>query len=204
VSSEVVKEIALNAWFEPKVIVPAVCVILASVLIPILLHYLKGKREREDRILEIRTKVYSEYFKKFEDAASGVGNDYEEFSQVTLKEQFKKLLDSDNSNDALIEFQDAVNEFPMKIQTAHRKATQESTTLKVLGSPKLFALTNEFEEAHQEILELSAEWLTEMKQAFTMPDFESPIAIQMKSKGKNIGFLQKEIIKQMRVELKLE
>lgn len=39
---------------------PAIGVILASVIVPILLHYLKAKGEREDKILEIRTKVFRE------------------------------------------------------------------------------------------------------------------------------------------------
>jgi hypothetical protein len=47
--------VAIAAWLDPKIVVPAVCVVLASVIVPILLHYLKGKREREEKLLEIRT-----------------------------------------------------------------------------------------------------------------------------------------------------
>lgn len=202
-SSEVVQAIVVNPWLDPKILAPAISVMIASVFVPILLHFLKAKRERNDRILDVRTKIYSEYFKKFEDAAKNVGNDYEEFSQVTLKQQFKKLIESDNSSEAIIEFQDAVSEFPMKIQTAHRKATQEVTTLKVLGSSELFELTDQFEKAHQDILVLSSEWLAELKQGFIMEAFESPIAIEMKKKAVAITVLKEKIIKQMRTELNL-
>ena len=195
--------VAIAAWLDPKIVVPAVCVVLAAVVVPILLHYLKGKREREEKLLEIRTKAYTEYFRKYEEAAEGVGNDYEEFSKVTLKNEFKKLLESGSSPDAIIEFQDAVGKFPHKIQDAHRKATEEITTLKILGSSRLLELTTEFEQLNQEILELSSEWLSEMQQAFTMPDFEAPIAKKMKEKGQRAKALKEEIINQMRRELKL-
>jgi len=196
--------VAIAAWLDPKIVVPAVCVVLASVIVPILLHYLKGRREREQKLLEIRTKAYTEYFKKYEEAAKGVGNDYEEFSKVTLKNEFRKLLESGNSPDAIIEFQDAVGKFPHQIQDAHRKATEEITTQKIIGSSRLLELTTEFEQLNQEILELSSEWLSEMQQAFTMPDFEAPIAKKMKEKGQRAKALKEEIINQMRIELKLD
>ena len=65
-------------------------------------------------------------------------------------------------------------------------------------------LTTEFEQLNQEILELSSEWLSEMQQAFTMPDFEAPIAKKMKEKGQKAKDLKEEIINQMRIELKLD
>lgn len=93
----VLEAASLVAWLDPKIVAPAIGVVLASVIVPILLHYLKAKREREDKIFEIRTKVYTEYFRKFEEAAVGVGVDYEEFSKVTLPSAFRDLLESDNS-----------------------------------------------------------------------------------------------------------
>ena len=61
---DVTEAATLAAWLDPKIVVPAIGVVLASVIVPILLHILKTKREREDKILEIRTRVYSEYFRK--------------------------------------------------------------------------------------------------------------------------------------------
>ena len=148
--------IAIASWLDPKIVIPA-CVVLASVIVPLLLHYLKGKRERAQKILEIRTKAYTEYFRKYEEAAKGVGNDYEEFSKITLKNEFKKLLESGNTPDAIIEFQEAVGKFPHQIQDSHRKATEEISTLKILGSSGLLEVTTEFEQLNQEILELSSE-----------------------------------------------
>lgn len=199
----VLEAASLVAWLDPKIVVPAIGVVLASVIVPILLHYLKAKREREDKIFEIRTKVYTEYFRKFEEAAVGVGVDYEEFSKVTLRNAFRDLLESDNSPDAIINFQDQVGKFPHQIQDSHRKATEEITTLKVLGSNRLFQLTSEFEQLNQEILEMSSEWLGEMQQALTMPDFEAPVAKKMKAKGQQVKSLKNEIISQMRSELNL-
>jgi len=203
-TTEVTETVITNMWLDPKLIIPAICVLLASVIVPILLHWLKGKREREAKLLDIRTKAYTEYFRKYEKAAENVGNDYEEFTQVTLKNEFRKLLESDNSNEAIIEFQESVADFPNQIQSAHRKATEEITTLKVLGSSNLLALTTEFERLNQEILGLSSEWLQEMQGALMQPDFDAPIAKKLTKKGQKSKALKEKIIIQMRKELKLE
>lgn len=203
-TEEVTQALTVSTWLDPKLIVPGIGVVLASVIVPILLHILKGRREREDKLLEIRTKAYIEYFRRFEEAARGVGVDYEQFSKVTLKNAFRELLESDSSPDAIIKFQDEVGKFPHQIQDSHRKATEEITTLKVLGSSKLLELTTEFEALNQEILEMSPEWLNEMQQALAMPDFDAPIAKKMKEKGLRAKELKEQIIKQMRVELKLD
>tara|TARA_R110001599_G_scaffold353172_1_gene590513 strand:- start:107 stop:724 length:618 start_codon:yes stop_codon:yes gene_type:complete len=203
VEQGVVEATSLAAWLDPKVVVPAVGLVLASVIVPILLHYSKAKREREDKVLEIRTRVYTDYFRKFEEAAKGVGVDYEKFSKVTLRDAFRELLESESSPDAIIKFQDEVGKFPHQIQDSHRKATQEITTLKILGSDRLFKLTSEFEQLNQEILEMSSEWLSEMQQTLVTPDLEAPIAIKMKVKGQKINELKDEIINQMRLELNL-
>jgi hypothetical protein len=202
VTSEVISTTAQSAtWFQPSIIIPAICVILASALVPILLHYLKGKRDKKDKILEIRTKVYTEYFKAFEEAAKAVGNDYEKFSKVTLKDEFLKLLKAESSPEAIVEFRGVINEFPHKIQESHRKATEQVTTLKILGSKKLYDLTGEFETLNQDILELSSEWLAEMQNSFVTPDFEAPIALKMKAMGERTNKLKDEIISQMRLEI---
>ena len=200
---DVTEAMVLAAWLNPKIVVPAIGVVLASVIVPILLHILKAKKEREYKILEIRTKVYSEYFRKFEEAANGVGVDYEHFSKVTLRNAFKNLLKAGDSHDAITKFHEEVGQFPHQIQESHRKATEEITTLKILGSEKLFHLTSEFEQLHQEILEMSAKWLDEMQMALAGPDFEAPIAKEMRSLGERAKNLKNEIISQMRAELKI-
>lgn len=202
--ASVTEEIAKNSsWLTPEIVVPAVCVIVASAVISLLLHYLKGRRERDDKILEIRTKVYTEYFKKFEEAASNVGQDYEHFSKVTMKDAFFKLLQSESSPEAIVEYQETVGNFPHMIQDSHRKATEEITTLKILGSNELLKLTEQFEELNQEILNLSSAWLHEIQSTMLQPDFEAPIAQQMKKLGQRAKELKNLIIKQMRDEIRL-
>lgn len=200
-ASQVVNE--CSAWVDPKLIIHAVCVILASVIVPILLHHLKGRREINDKIFDIRKVVYTEYFKKYEEAAASLGQDYEHFSKVTIKDAFYKLLESDSSSESIVEFQQLVGEFPLKVQDSHRKTTQELTSLKVLGSSKLLSLTKEFEGLNNQMLALTSEWLGELNQSMVMPDFEAPIAVRMKNMGAQAESLKDSIIQQMRIELGL-
>ncbi len=192
---------ATSTWLTPTVIVPAATVLVASVIIPLLLHWLKGRRERANKIFDVRKEAYTKYFEKYEKASEGVGQDYEEFSQVTLKEEFLKLLQSDTSPEAIVEFSNAVGKIPEKIQSSYRKATEEITNLKIIGSGNLLALVKEFEKINKEILEMSSKWLAEMQGTFAMPDFESPIAKEMTQKGIRAQELKEQIIEQMRKEL---
>ncbi|MGX5864289.1 hypothetical protein ACWKSU_17715 [Enterobacter cloacae] len=194
-------------WLEPKVVVPALTAILigilASVIVPIFMHMSKSKREHKYKTLDIRSKVYTEYFKKYEDAAANVGVDYEQFSKVTLKNAFLDLLEANSSPEAIIKFNDEVGRFPFQIQDSHRKATEEITSLKILGSNELFQLTTEFEKLNQEIMTMSIEWLNELNHMLGNPDYDAPVAKKMKIKGEEIKSLKDKIILQMRSELNL-
>lgn len=114
-AQRIAEVISLSDWLAPEIIVPALGVVLASVIVPILLHFLKGLRERQDKILEIRTNVYTDYFRKFEEAAMQVGTDYERFSKVTLRNAFRDLLEANSSPDAIVKFQDEVGRIPYQI-----------------------------------------------------------------------------------------
>lgn len=188
-------------WLDPKVLAPAMGVVVASVIVPLLLHWLKGRRERSDKLLELRTKVYTEYFRKYEQAAILVANDYENFSKVTLKNAFRELLEADNSPSAIIAFQEAVNAFPEQVMAAHRKATEEITTLKIVGSTKLLALTNEFEALSEEMLTASTAWIKELS---VLPDDaveDRPAAREIAEKAATLKQLKASIILQMREEI---
>ncbi len=62
-------------------------------------------------------------------------------------------------------------------------------------------MTKEFEALNREMLEQSSTWLSEMGRNLLMPNIESPIATEMKTKGEKIRELKEKIISQMRKEL---
>jgi hypothetical protein len=190
-----------NPWLAPAIIVPAAGVVIASVIVPLLMHWSKGRRERANTLLAIRTAAYTEYFKKYELAAQQTGQDYEYFSRVTLQDEFLKLLRSDSSPEAIVSFNEAVGKFPSQIMSAHRKATEELTTLKIVGSNELLRLTSEFEVLNQRMLEMSTRWLEEMQTNFSGVSIESPVAAELTAMGKQAKLLKDKIILQMRVEI---
>jgi tRNA A37 N6-isopentenylltransferase MiaA len=198
-------EVAINTtaeiWWVTKVVVPLIGIAVASVIIPLLLHKLKYKREREERLFEARKEAYREYFQKFESAANDMGNDYDHFSKVVMPEKFMKLLESDSSPEAIAEFSEAVGDFPHKIQNGYRKTTEEITCLQIICSNELLSLTNEFEKKYKMAMDMSSEWLEELNQTFTVPDMDTPKASEMKALGVEIGELKNKIISQMRKEI---
>jgi len=165
------------------------------------MHWSKGRRERANTLLAVRTAAYTEYFKKYELAAQQTGQDYEYFSRVTLQDEFLKLLRSDNSPEAIVSFNEAVGKFPGQIMSAHLKATEELTTLKIVGSNELLRLTGEFEALNQRMLQMSTKWLEEMQTNFSEVSIKSPVAVELTAMGKQAKLLKDKIILQMRVEI---
>ncbi|MDD2542377.1 MAG: hypothetical protein PHH28_15245 [Desulfuromonadaceae bacterium] len=188
-------------WLQPQVIVPVISTILASVIIPILLHHLKYKRERAEMVFKARKEAYEEYFKKFEKSAASIGQEYDKYTNEILPQAFLKLLHSSNSPEGIVEFQATVGSFPHNIQESHRSVLEEMTTLQIFASPTLLTLIKQYEDLHREMMVQAAPWLQEANKKLTAPDLESPIADEMKLRGTRIESLKNEIIAQMRAEL---
>ena len=191
----------ISLWLQPQVLVPIISTVIASIVIPFLLHHLKYKRERTEMVFKARKETYENYFKKFEQSAKDIGQEYDKFTDEILPQALNKLLQSSNSPQGIIEFQATVGSFPHKIQESHRSVLEEMTTLQIFASPILLSLIKRYEDLHREMMAQAAPWLQEANQKLTAPDLESPIASEMKQRGVEINVLKNEIISQMRSEL---
>ncbi len=194
-------EAVAEIWWVTKVVVPLAGILIASVIIPLLLHHLKYVRERKERLFEARRNAYHEYFKKIESAVSDAGQEYEGFSREIMPKAFLKLLESNNSPEPIVEFQQVVGEFPLRIQKAYRAASSEITTLQIVCSRPLMKLAEDFEVANKRLLDKSADWLGEMKGSMVQPDLETPVAKEMKTLGEDIRMCKQALVEQMRAEL---
>jgi DnaJ-domain-containing protein 1 len=108
---------------------------------------------------------------------------------------------SNSSPKAIVEFQQTVGNFSLRIQDGYRKASEEITSLQILCSEKLLEMTEEFEAKHNEMLNKAGDWLGELNRTMTNPDMNAPIAQEMKKLGQEIRDLKKQIIRQMRAEI---
>jgi len=118
-----------------------------------------------------------------------------------MPKAFLKLLQSGNSPEAIVEFQQTVGDFPLRIQKAYRMASSEITTLQIVCSKSLMQLAQEFEDLNKRILDKSADWLGEASKTMIQPDLESPIAKEMKRLGEDIRICKQKLVAQMRAEL---
>ena len=188
-------------WWVTKIVVPLAGVLIASVIIPLLLHRLKYKRERAERLFESRKEAYKEYFKKIESAVSDAGQEYEKFSREVMPAAFLKLLKGNNSPESIVEFQQTVGNIPLKIQKAYQKSAEEITSLQIVCSEKLLEMTDEFESLNKELLDKSSVWIGELSTSMLNPNAKTPAAKEMQLLGDRIRGLKKRIIQQMRDEL---
>jgi len=192
---------SLAAYFSPTIVTSLLCVLIASVIVPITLHYLKARKDERDRRFQIRHEAYTKYFKKFEDASSDISYDFTKLERETLPLSYKKLYESDCSPEAIVAFQNAVGEFPMKVFKTFETVNNELTGLQIVASPKLLTLTHEFEEVNREILSKSALWLQDLKTRFPDPSVQTPTSIELARLGERCQQLRTQIIDQMRQEL---
>jgi hypothetical protein len=118
-----------------------------------------------------------------------------------MPKAFLKLLKANNSPESIVEFQQTVSDFPLRIQQAYRKASSEITTLQIVCSRPLMKLAEQFETANKKLLDKSADWLGEMKGSMLQPDLEAPVAREMKALGEEIRMYKQALVEQMRTEL---
>jgi len=175
--------------------------IIASVIVPFLLHHFKYKREREEMLFAARKDAYVEYFQKFEASAAAVAQEYEVFSRETMPQAMLKLLESNNSPEVIVEYQQTVGEFPQKIQRTFSRVSEEMTSLKIMCSDELFQLIEQFEALNQQMMKQTSEWLSELQKSMGDPNIEMPAAKEMTANGEQIKEVKNKIIQKMREEI---
>ena len=189
-------------YFSPTVVASVLCTAIASVMIPLVLHYLKARKEDRDRLFQIRREAYTEYFKRFEDASSDISYDFEKFQKETLPTHFRKLLESNSSPEAMVEFQAAVGEFPAKVMRSFEKINNEITGLQIVASPRVLELTNEFEAINRALLNSTTPWLEGLKQGMLTPAGQAPhTSEELVGLGMRLRLCRTSIVMQMRKEL---
>jgi len=175
--------------------------IIASVIVPFLLHHFKYKREREEMLFVAKKDAYLEYFKKFEDSSAAVAQEYEVFSRETMPQAMIKLIESNNSAEGIAEYQQTVGEFPQNIQRTYSRVSEEMTSLKIMCSDELYHLIEQFEELNQKIMKQTSEWLGEIQASMGSPNMEMPVAKEMTNYGEQVKAMKNEIIRKMREEI---
>ncbi|WED25754.1 hypothetical protein L3V77_11885 [Vibrio sp. DW001] len=138
-------------------------VLLSSGLFPFLLHKYKVKREREEKLFDTRKEEYQSYFKKIEDAARLAGKDYDKYLTGTLPNASKKLYESNSSPEAMVEYQQTLNDFTKDINEGFQKATNELVSLRIVCSKELALLLDEFESTG--VFQASCHYLTNYQAA---------------------------------------
>jgi hypothetical protein len=201
----------VDTWIEPKYIIPAFMVFISSGLLPFFLHKYKMSRERAEKLFDTRKQEYQEYFKRMEDAARLTAQDYDEYLSVTLPNASRNLYESDSSPEALVEFQKVTNDFTKGINQGFQKATTELTSLRIVCTPSLATLLDDFEKQYTDLMGMQPQMLKEIKESLT-PDafatgdfnFETPTKVIMMDLGNKIKQTRDEIITLMRSELGYE
>ncbi|MBM5032722.1 hypothetical protein HYO05_03525 [Vibrio parahaemolyticus] len=198
-------------WIEPKFIIPAFMVLLSSGLFPFLLHKYKVKREREEKLFDTRREEYQGYFKKMEEAARLAGQDYDKYLTETLPNASRKLYESNSSPEAMVEYQQTLNDFTTNINEGFQKATNELISLRIVCSKELALLLDEFEGTYQQMMSLQPQMLEEIRASMTMDsfitgqfNFDTPSKVKMTNLGVSIVNTRNQIILTMRRELGFE
>lgn len=198
-------------WFDPKLIIPACMVLVSSGLCPLLLHKYKLKRDRQEKLFDTRKQEYQQYFKKIEDAANLAGQDYDKYLAETLPAATKELYESNNSPEAIVEYQDKLNQLTKSINEGYQKSLNELISLRIVCSNDLAILLDIFENTYKEMFELQPAMLEEIRQSLTIEsyitgvfNFDTPTKIKMIALGTKISDTRNSIIQVMRKELGFE
>jgi hypothetical protein len=185
-----------------RFVTPAVVsAVVTGVLLPLLLHFMRRRDERQRRLFDIRYEEYRKYLTKLDEIAeaSRVGFD------AAFKEQFVpslvRLVASGDDPAATIEpFMKAISELMDRSRDAFMKAKNELGGLRLVCSDQLLPKIERFVDVQKALLDESLQLLGKWK-TVDLNNPETALSPSAKAKSEESERLLQEIVKLMRAEL---
>ena len=188
-----------------KILNPAIIsVIVTSIVAPFIFYFLKRRDEIKKRNFEVRYAEYKKYLNTLENISSLSRISFEKDFMEIAKDCFSNIISNpQESNAALIKLNTAMEELTSKLRTSFTQAQNELHGLKLVCSQKLLFMINEFVSLQNELVNKSTEFMRSWKKYIGKEQsfFENS---NFKLLGQKANSLQEDILKQMRMELKIK
>ena len=119
-----------------------------------------NRLKKTSLVYENRLKVYNEYFHKIDDINDRLMIDFQEFIGPTVNKVYAQILtDPENSNQSLIEMQEALSKIISNSSKTINETTQELQKLRFMASKKTLKILNEYRDLAQSQINIIPELL---------------------------------------------
>ncbi|WPP49490.1 hypothetical protein [Catalinimonas niigatensis] len=163
-----------------------------------------NKLKKTSLVYENRLKVYNEYFHKIDDINDRLMIDFQEFIGPTVNKVYAQILtDPENSNQSLIEMQNAMSKILSRSSKTITQATQELQKLRFIASKKTLKILDEYKDLAQSQINI----IPELLGSINVNSFQNYDALrnqQLIAIGQKLIETRDALEKQMRKDLDID
>jgi len=174
---------------------------VSAILGPAIFYILKTREDRRRRQFETKFGEFKHYLKALEQISKFSGEEFEKYMSGPAQKCMESVLTGgEPANQALITMNREMNEFVSKLTKSFQQASSELHGLRLVCSPELFGMVNEFVRIQDQILKESIALMGQIK-FNESGSVEIPIDSGLRRKGEASKQMFERIVEQMRSEL---
>ncbi len=178
-----------------------VSALVSAILGPAIFYILKTREDRRRRQFETKFGEFKHYLKALEQISKFSGEEFEKYMSGPAQKCMESVLTGgEPANQALITMNREMNEFVSKLTKSFQQASSELHGLRLVCSPELFGMVNEFVRIQDQILKESIALMGQIK-FNESGSVEIPIDSGLRRKGEASKQMFERIVEQMRSEL---
>jgi hypothetical protein len=171
---------------------------LVTSFVAIILHFLRRREETRQRWFAIIHAEYKQYMEKLQELGDSATKTFSSDFLLKAHEASVRIMRGENSQTALEELSAATMKFLGQISDSFARAQWELQGLRIVCSPEILSLTDEFIALQQELMALSTRQMGDIR---TMHQPDSALTAEIQAKGQHSKNLIEKIVQQMRSEL---
>lgn len=163
-----------------------------------------NKLKKRSIIFENRLKIYNEYFHKIDDINDRLMIDFQKFIGPVMTNLYERILkEPDNSNDAMIEMQQALAKMTSDSAKTVNETAHELQKLRFIASKKTLQILDEYKALAQSQIEI----IPDLLQSINIQEFENYDTNQnekLRQVGMKLIETRNSLERQMRKDLDLD
>lgn len=178
-----------------------VSALVTAILGPAIFYILKTREDRKRRQFEIKFGEFKHYLKALEQISRFSGEEFEKYMSGPAQRCMESILTGrEDSNQALANMNREMNEFVSRLTKSFQQAASELHGLRLICSPELFGMVNEFVRIQDQIMTESIALMGQIK-FNESGSVVVPTDSDLRRKGEASKQMFELIIEQMRSEL---
>lgn len=177
--------------------------LVSAIVGPAIFYFLKTREDRKRRQFDTKFGEFKHYLKALEQISRFSGEEFEKYMSGPAQKCMETVLVAKNESDAnlaIVAMNREMNEFISRLTKSFQQASSELHGLRLVCSPTLFEIVNQFVRIQGEILNESIALMGRIK-FNESGSVDVPLDSDLRRKGEASKQMFERIVEQMRSEL---